>query len=1229
MTVHVVCPHPGCGQGYKLAESQVGRKAVCKRCGREFVPTIAKDTAPDRTTADPPPHEAQGPAAAVPRLAAEPAGLPPRLGRFEIRAQLGAGAFGCVYRAHDPVLRRDVALKMPRASVLTSPAAHARFLREPKAAAQLRHPHIVPIYDAGSEGEQLYIASAFIEGKTLEALLRSERIEPRRAASLTRDLALALYYAHEMGVVHRDVKPSNIMVDGHGEPLLMDFGIAHVQDSEEKLTRDGAVIGTPAYMAPEQADRAFGEVGPASDQYGLGVVLYELLCGQTPFSGPSSVVIFNALHTPPPPPRSVAPAIPADLEVICLKAMSKHPAERYPDCEALAEDLRRWLNDEPILARPLSRGQLAWRWCRRNPALAALSAAAAVLLLAVAAVSSTAYVREADLRQRAERALATAKEAQQKEFLARQEADRQRQNAEKERDAARAAQEKEREALQIAEQQTAEAKRQLAVAEAARRGEQDAVAKAEQARQVAVMESAAANLARKKAEEASAKEAEAQRGVRLSLADDYCDRALKWRETGDYSRALLLNAHALATLPADENGLADVYREQIAWLAQHIHVPLMAIEHPGVVLAVAFSPDGSRLATGGDDHRARLWNAAGGEQDGLTMDHDDRVRAVAFSPDGKILATGSDDASVRLWNAATGESLGPPLSHELPVIAVAFGPDSRTLYVAAGRQVLVWDALSRRRWSKPLMHAATVSALALSPDGKTLVTTLAGLSRGVQVWDPVTAEPRGPVLDPQTPVHAVTFAPTSKAFATVGVQGAKLWDEFLTATVAPGGQAAVKTVAYGPAGTSLLTASADQTVCAWDLGTGQTHGPPIRNVGEVRCLAVHHRSGAIAIGGFGAVSLWRLAGSLSGEARDSEVRLQVEGELASVAFTPDCARCVVGTRTGSAAGVSQVFDCATGAPLGVPMPYHERIQSVAICADGKTTVTVTGNTALIADTQAGNRAGLGLRHKLPILAFALGPTGRNGHTVCADGTIGSWEVPSGRGMPALFPHLAQGDVMTAVAAVGQQQLAVGTSRGTLWLVPAAPQDNDGSPPTKPLAVPAHRGAIRAIAVSPDGTIVLTGGDDRTACLWSVATGEPCCPSREHDAQVVCVAFSPDGSRFLTGASDGSVRHWTAPAGRLIERLASHQGSVRAVAFVSGGGAMFSVGQDKAVRSRRRIASPASSVPVDLNHVVLWAEAATGMEFDKSSSDVKVLDPRAWRDRNTRWLQARESGGATK
>jgi eukaryotic-like serine/threonine-protein kinase len=265
------------------------------------------------------------------------------LGRFRIQSLLGVGEHATVYRAYDPILERDIALKVPRQGVLKTAKAITRFLGEAKALARLRHPRIVPVYEAGCAGERHYIAMALIEGRSLAEELANRPIAHHRAAQIVADLAEALAYAHTEGIVHRDVKPANIRVDNNGAVYLMDFGIAYRPDSGEVSLPPGMILGTPAYLAPEQAQGGQGDVLPASDQYSLGVVFYELLCGQPPFSGPPSYVMFHTIHHVPPSPRTVAPIIPRSLAAICLKALAKCPDRRYRDCQHLADDLRRWL----------------------------------------------------------------------------------------------------------------------------------------------------------------------------------------------------------------------------------------------------------------------------------------------------------------------------------------------------------------------------------------------------------------------------------------------------------------------------------------------------------------------------------------------------------------------------------------------------------------------------------------------------------------------------------------------------------------------------------------------------------------------------------------------------------------------------------------------------------------------------------------------------------------------
>lgn len=302
---------------------------------------------------------------------------PCRLGKFHLETPLGVGSFGYVFRARDADLDRTVAIKVQRAGSLCGEEEVNRFVREARSVASLQHPGIVALHEISqTEDGVCFLVYEFIEGETLEQWLLEHRPDFQTIARQVASMADALHYAHEQGVVHRDIKPANILIDRKGLPHIMDFGLAKRDAGEPQSTPDGQLMGTPAYMSPEQARGDSTGVGPRSDVYSLGVILYEMLTAERPFQGNRRMLLLQVLEDEPRAPRQLNEHIPRDLETICLKAISKVASRRYATAREFAEDLRRYLNGDAILARSSGRLERLSRWCRRYPL-------AAVLLLAI------------------------------------------------------------------------------------------------------------------------------------------------------------------------------------------------------------------------------------------------------------------------------------------------------------------------------------------------------------------------------------------------------------------------------------------------------------------------------------------------------------------------------------------------------------------------------------------------------------------------------------------------------------------------------------------------------------------------------------------------------------------------------------------------------------------------------------------------------------------------------
>jgi serine/threonine-protein kinase len=321
---------------------------------------------------------------------------PPRsFGDYTVLESVGQGGMGVVWKARQRRPDRLVALKMFRGSDLASPTDVQRFRNEAEVIAQLDHSHILPVYEVGEHDGVHYFSMKLVEGGSLADHLDSFRADPRAAARLLATAARAVHYAHQRGVLHRDLKPSNILLDAQRQPHVSDFGLAKRVEIDSSLTQSGSLIGTPSYMAPEQASGRKGAVTTATDVYGLGAVLYALLTGRPPFQGEAVLETLEQVKTrEPESPRRINAKVSQDLEIICLKCLEKEPGQRYRSAEALAEELESWLHGEPIQARRIRWWQRLWRWCRRNPALAIVSGLAIAALISTTVVSLLFAFRE-------------------------------------------------------------------------------------------------------------------------------------------------------------------------------------------------------------------------------------------------------------------------------------------------------------------------------------------------------------------------------------------------------------------------------------------------------------------------------------------------------------------------------------------------------------------------------------------------------------------------------------------------------------------------------------------------------------------------------------------------------------------------------------------------------------------------------------------------------------------
>lgn len=1183
-----------------------------------------------------------------------PAHLPTVAG-YEILGVLGSGGMGIVYKARQQRLNRLVALKMIAASAQERPDWQVRFHAEAEAIARLEHPNIVRVYDIGEQDGKSYIALELVESGSLSTALAGAPQSVEAAAKLAETLARAMHFAHQRGIIHRDLKPANVLlagirgqesgvrsrgagsrgqeaeVRGQGAgvradeasmvpptpdpcllppgltpdpclltpgltpsltPKITDFGLAKRLDDDSGLTQSGSIVGTPSYMAPEQAAGHNAAVGPASDIYALGAILYEMLTGRPPFRGPSAVDTLMLVRIAEPvPPTRMQPKIPRDLETICLKCLHKDARRRFTDAEALADDLNRFLNGRPILARPTPQWERGLKWARQNPTVAALSLGIVVITLLGIGLVTWQWQRASD------KAIAESVARGEAETLKRQ-ADEQRKRAE----------------WFLAS---------LAVERSLNLCEQGNVSRG-------VLE-LARNL------EAISLPPEYERVVRANLA--IWGRAFPYLHNTlmhDRVRALAFSPDGRLLVSAGDDNAARL------WDVGTGQISLRPMPHPSSITLAGFRPDGQAFFTAGSDAVVRLWSSRTGELLGTPMTHQGIIVSAAFTADSSTFITGTTEGVVTLWEAATGKRLrsfrqpaehatvalsldgklalistwrgdaciwdtakatiiGSPIPQLTSTRLAAFSSDGQHFATvgtdsaapaSTEKMVQLWKTSTHTPVGAPLVHPREVTHVSFSPDGQRLVTY--DQDQQLRLWDVLTGQLAGPPLPQSSPLMAIAFSPDEQMLATGDENGVYVWkmQSFQPLALDPTATSPVVCYDLSRDNTTLATASRNRVVRLWNIANHEPIGQPLPHSDVVEDIAFSP-DGELLLTGCQDKSAylwnWRTAQRVAAFALPDKIH--------HVQFSPDGRFILTGSRK-----IGKNWKSALDKIAGASLPIdRSRLNSSAIPGDESTTAgELPQSSVQLWNAATQQPIGHWLPHMTVRGSARFSPDSKTVATVDEERKVQCWDSATGRarGHALIHPDRIEAIAFSPDSALLLTGCRDGSAR--LWDVDTSSQFGE------PMR---HRLGVIAVAFHPLGQVILTGSDDKTAQLWDANTCERLDRTLPHAEPVQHVAFDEDGKTILTRAKDRLVRLWDLATGKLIGPALSHDPFGCPIRWSLDGGTVVT-------RSRAgsaQIWNVPAPMHGDASSLVLWTQIQTGMELD-SSGAVRWLTAKEWQAR---------------
>ncbi|REK21255.1 MAG: hypothetical protein DWQ45_23030 [Planctomycetota bacterium] len=1098
-------------------------------------------------------------------------------GDYELLEEIARGGMGVVYRARQVTLNRVVAVKMILSGQLASRQDIQRFRAEAEAAAHLDHPGIVPVHEVGEHNGQHYFSMGFVNGPSLTSELSDGPLAPQRAATLVRNVAEAVGYAHGKGVIHRDLKPGNILLDQSGQPRITDFGLAKRLRVETSLTATGQILGTPSYMPPEQAAGRADSVQVTADVYSLGAVLYACLTGRPPFQAANPVeTMRQVLEQEPVPPRQFNPAIPKDLETICLKCLEKSRRRRYRSMRNLSADLDRFLDGKPVEARPISSSARVWRWCRRRPLVASLS----VLLILSMVIGTTLSLRFASRAdERADAALTAEGLATRRavaETAAREEERNQRLKAEQL--AARIAMNR---GLDLCDRgETHEGLLWLAHAlESVPQGADDLEqtirshlgAWGERTRPIAAIQ------------ELEGKFMTFSPDGRFILTKTEKDNGvlLRVRSVGEPMKTvkdvLLMGEFRSAYFSQNEGILAIA--EESGKLTVHSlgddpssAGPLM---HAAAVDFAAFAGDGQRLLTIDAESRLHNWDLASGAMIGGPQQLSGAVTTAAVDGDTGLLVVGYQSGGVELYARINGGEVDQQLQIPGPIHNIRFSADGtrvafdagdgvHILHVSDGSEIAVLNNQANCYWLDP----------------ETLAT-VGRRDRRARVWNlPSSDEAPPAVLRALVTNGSLAAAAQNYLVSTSKMQGwttqighVQVWSTETGEPITPPlPHEAIEGISLN--GSNLVTAS-DGVLRVWSLKDQQARMEPILrmthpNVGWVNSTEFSPDGSKLLTGTVdGTARLWD---SQSGELlHDVIFHRKRGGEIRRALFSPDGQMIV----TASHDGTVRLWNTSDGSPIGDPLPHSSpndlrMVWSVAFHPEGKLLATGTGSYGdpperevwiRLWNVETGEQVGRTESMYGGVRCLAFSPDGEMLASAGLDGNARLWNATTMEPIGPVMPHPAD---------------------------------------------------VRAIAFHPSGGVVVTGCEDGLARLWSVETGQPLGVSLKHAQAISCVTVSPDGESIATASHDKTARLWDAYSGQPLGGPLWHRAPALWVSFHPDGTQLTTASPDHLAR----IWQLRPPVRERVDQISLCTEVTTGMTLDADGT-ARNLTPAEWEERRAR------------